>query len=357
MLSNNLIPRKFIWRLTILNVIVIAAFIVLSGWAIYNTACFLVDGMNTVNVERQTKFNSDLFLYLWIYSLIAIIIGSVVHYYLVRRLVRPLKELIESTKQMKIGQYPSPIETKSHDEVGELITHFNDLVKQLNDDRKNRQKFISDLSHELKTPLSNLNGYLNALKSGVIKGDEELYRSLYQESERLSMMINQLEQLKELDYVSKQIFTEKETVDMYEVINQTVEMFRWSFKRSNIELVCDIEYGYVLVNQDGIQQVISNLIDNAIRYYKGDEPIKVVGRKQDRNYILTITGPGEKIDEEDKKRIFERFYRADLSRARETGGTGLGLAIAKEIIDNHRGRIGLHSRGNLHTFWFEIPYA
>src|SRR5699024_10562967 len=216
-------PKRFLWRLTLLNIIIISSFIVLSSWAIYHTACFLVDGMGTRNGWSQELFNSTLFNYLLIFSVITILAGSLVHFYLTKKLTRPLRELIESTKSMKHGHYPQPIEVRSEDEIGELIDHFNGLAQQLINTQQNREKLISDLSHEFRTPLSNLEGYLNALKNGVIEGDQKLYHSLLNESKRLTQMLEQLELLKEWIDFTKQSSFEKESVDIHLLITQAVK--------------------------------------------------------------------------------------------------------------------------------------
>ncbi|MDY0406482.1 ATP-binding protein [Virgibacillus sp. 179-BFC.A HS] len=349
------LPKQILWRLTLTNIVVIAFFIILSTWAIYNTACFLADGMGLMTPNKQGQFNSTLFQYLWIFSVSAIVIGSFIHFYVTKKLIRPLRKLIESTKRMKQGDYPDPIEEKFPDETGQLIGHFNDLIQQLKDNQAHRQKLVSDLSHELRTPLSNLNGYLSALKSGVITGDLQLYQSLYEEVSKLTNMVEQLDQLKEWDYVSKQRFLEKESIDIVQLIEQAVRMFQWSLKRAGIQCEIQMEPGTVTVNREAISQVISNLLDNAIRYYQGEGPIAVKGKRLESVYEFTITGPGKKIPEAEQAKIFERFYRLDPSRARATGGTGLGLAISKEIVEQHQGKIGIRSTGEVHTFWFSLP--
>src|SRR5690606_354083 len=133
-------------------------------WAIYNTACVLAEGFTSMNDHKQSQFEATLLQYLWVFSASAIVIGSLTHYYLTRKMIRPLKELIDSTKKMKQGEYPKPITTHSQEEIGELINHFNDLTKQLETKEAHRQKAVSDLSHEFRTPLSNLKGYLAALQ-------------------------------------------------------------------------------------------------------------------------------------------------------------------------------------------------
>src|SRR5699024_1779028 len=145
--------------------------------------------------------------------------------YFTKKLIDPLRKLITSTKSMKKGDYPEPLEVTSWDEIGELISNFNGLVGQLKTNHEQRKKLVTDLSHELRTPLTNLNGYLHALKNGVIEGDEKLYHSLYQESERLTKMLSQLEVLKEWDYISERSYVKKEKVFMDELIEGSVKMF------------------------------------------------------------------------------------------------------------------------------------
>ncbi|ASK64031.1 two-component sensor histidine kinase [Virgibacillus phasianinus] len=348
------LPKRFLWRLTLINIIVIASFITLSSLAIYNTACFLVDGMGTMTNQKQEQFNSTLFLYLWIFSISTIVIGSLIHFHLMRKLIHPLRKLIKSTKTMKQGQYPRPIEVRSEDEMGQLIGHFNELVEQLKYNQQHKEKLVADLSHEFRTPLSNLNGYLGALNNGVIEGDRKLYQSLYEESKRLTNMIEQLELLKEWDYISKQTFSEREPMDMDVLVAQSVDMFRWSLKEAGIAVHVHTEPGKVHVFNKGIPQVISNLIDNAIRYYQGPGDLTINGENLHSKYKVSITAPGQPIPQAEQEKIFERFYRIDPSRTRDTGGTGLGLAISKEIIEHHHGEIGVKTQNQHHTFWFTL---
>lgn len=334
---------------------VITVFVGLSSWAIYNTACVLADGLVSMSNQKQAQFEATLFQYLWIFSISTITIGCLTHFYLTKKLIHPLRELIYSTKKMKQGEYPDPITGKTEGEIGELISHFNDLVKQLEVNEQNRQKIVSDLSHEFRTPLSNLSGYLQALQSGVIDGDEKLYQSLYVESKRLIYLVEQMEQLKEWDHISSQSFSKKSPVNMKNLVEQSVEMFHWVCRNADIKINVDVAPSVIIVNSGAIAQVISNLLDNAVRYYEGTGPITVKGRNIESEYEFCVTGPGKPISLDAQERIFERFYRTDYSRSRELGGSGLGLAISKEIMEHHRGMIGVTSKENKHTFWFRLP--
>lgn len=334
----------------------IVAFVMLSSWAIYNTACTLADGMLSTNGQKQSQFRTTLYQYLWIFSITAVIIGSIIHYFLMRKITQPLRELIESTKKMKQGQYPKPIPAKEDGEIGELIRHFNDFSLQLETNEQHRKKLVSDLSHEFRTPLTNLNGYLRALQNGIIEGDKRLYQALYEESSKLTQLVEQMEKLKEWDDMQSRTFEDKEAVELQDFIEKSMEIFYLSLEQKNIKIEIDVESAIIDINRTSISQVISNLLDNAIRYYRGEGPIVVQGEKLSSAYKVSVTGPGQALSELEREKIFERFYRTEPSRSRELGGSGLGLAISKEIIERHCGEIGIYSKENLHTFWFILPY-
>ena len=352
---QSFLPKGFLWRLSLLNIAVVASVIVLSGLAVYNTACFLVDAMGTLNDSQQSQFNAILFNYLLIFSVITIVGGSVLHFYLTRKLIKPIRSLTESAKQLKKGNYPEYVEVTAQDEMGELASHFNGLVKQLKANDEHRRKLISDLSHELRTPLTNLNGYLKSLERGDIKGSQELYTSLLSESRRLTSMMEQLEQLKEWDHAASSDYVQYTETDMSDLIKQCAAMFSWRQEQENIPISVEADVCHVSVHVDGIQQVISNLLENAMQYDTGSTSIKVRGEQRASFYYVAVSGQSESIPEKEADNLFKRFYRLDQSRNRATGGSGLGLAIAKEIVENHGGRIGVKSDGLYNTFWFEIP--
>ncbi|MBT2582863.1 ATP-binding protein [Planococcus sp. ISL-109] len=351
---KSLWPKQILWRLTLLNTIAFTAVIILSSFTIYNAACALVSGMES-DVQRQNQFNAALLQFLWMFSAATIVVGSLLHFYFTKKLMGPLKELIESTKVMKDGRYPKTIQTQSGGEIGELIGHFNELVQQLKLKEQSRQKIVSDLSHEFRTPLSNLNGYMNALSNGVIKGDTALFQSLHGEAKRLTTMVEQLEQLKEWDIAATETLVETQQEDMSQLIRQTVEMFHWRLQEQHIHVDIEAVPGIVGVYNGGIQQVLGNILDNAIRYYEGTAPIRIEGKVSGTHYHVSIISEGQEIPETDAQKIFERFYRTDPSRNRDTGGSGLGLAISKEIVELHKGTIGLDSKDGRYAFWFVIP--
>src|SRR5699024_12282835 len=123
-------------------------------------------------------------------------------------------------------------------------------------------------------------------------------------------------------------------------VNQSVSMFNYKLDQSNITIIADIESKKLNINIEGIQQVLSNLLDNAIRYYEGHTPIYIEGQEIQKGYKISITGPGKMIDKRDNTHLFDRFYRVEESRNQETGGSGLGLAIAKESVEKNKRKKG-----------------
>lgn len=339
-----------------MNISAIVTVTAISGWAIYSTACFLAAEVGDFDTPRQQRFNSTLLNYLWILMIMAAFIGSTFHFYFIKRFIKPIRSLIQSTKELKLGRYPEPVRVDKNDEIGQLALQYNGLIAQLQMNEQQRSRLVTDLSHEIRTPLSNLNGYLQALKDGDIIGDQAIFASLYQESNRLSQMIEQLEQLKEWDYLSAQSIVEKELYEIELVLLQCVAMFERTLEQKNIPILLEIESCKVAIHVVGIQQVVSNLLENAIRYYEGDGPILLVGEKREKDYCISVTGPSKPIPEMEREKVFNRFYRIDSSRSRMTGGSGLGLAISKEIIErHHQGKIGIDTTSMSNTFWVVLP--
>lgn len=326
-----------------------------SGWSIYHTACFLAAGVGNFDVRGQQQFKAMLLNYIWIFMVLAAVLGSLFHFYVMKRLIQPIRKLIASTKQLKSGHYPEPVQIRRTDEVGQLVGQYNSLLEQLQRNEEHRKKLVHDLSHEIRTPLSNLKGYLQALKDGAIEGEPTLYEALYSESARLTEMVEQLEHLKEWDYVSAQTLVEKNPYEIKELLGQCVAMFNRRLEAENIQVQLEAERCEVMLHIEGFQQVMSNLLDNAIRYYEGTKPIVLTGKQKEGSYMISITGPSQIIPKDEREAVFRRFYRLDASRSRMTGGSGLGLAISKEVIERHQGEIGVREKNNQNEFWFSLP--
>lgn len=348
-------PSGLLWRLSIVNILVITGVIGVSSWAMYRTACFLAGGIGSFETLRQQQFNSTFFQYILIFGVIGLVVGSFVHYYIIKRLLKPINNLIDSTKQLQKGKFPDLIAGDAHDEVGQLVNQYNSLISQLKENEDERIKLVNDISHEFRTPLSNLSGYMYALKTGHMEGNEEIYSSLYTEVNRLTSLLDNIDQLKEWHDLSSQAYFQKEIADIKDQIDQCVSMFAITAEQHDLSIEVRAKHYRLPMNVVGIQQVLSILIDNAIRYYEGETPIVISGELSESNYRINVTGPAQPINSEDVDHIFERFYRVEISRSQQTGGSGLGLAIAKEIIEKHQGEISLTTTKHENIFSFTLP--
>lgn len=336
-----------------INGMVIGIVIWLVGVSVKDFACLLVGQYEFINEEKQDFFNSTMHFYLLRASLVAIIVAAFIYYFLIRKILVPLQSLMKSTRSMTEGEYPDPIKVNSDDETGQLSRQFNQMIVTLKQTEENRKQMLSDISHELRTPLSNLNGYLEALSSGVIQGDSKLYHSLHEESLHLTYLVDQLHQL--AVWETKRLNKPRlQLIDMEKVMRTSMQSFELELKNNSIQCEIHLEPATIQGDEIGLRQVMTNLLKNAIQYDRGGF-IRIIGDTIKNEYRVTITNLGEQIPTEKANRIFERFYRIDPSRHRDTGGSGLGLAIAKEIVQQHRGDIGLISKLNEHSFWFTIP--
>jgi two-component system sensor histidine kinase BaeS len=337
----------------IINGIVIGIVIWLVGVSVKDFACLLVGQYEFISVEKQSFFNNTMHFYLLRASLIAFIVAALIYYFLMQKILIPLQKLMKSTQLMTEGDFPDPIKVSSKDEIGQLSRHFNQMIATLKQTEKSRKQMLSDISHELRTPLSNLNGYLEALGTGVIQGELELYRSLHDESMHLTRLVDQLHQLAVWE-TKKLINPQLQTFDMAKVIQASLQNFELELNNKNIHNEISLEPGNVKGDDIGLRQVLINLLKNAIQYDIGGY-IRITGEIVDNQYRVTLTNKGQPIPPDKAHQVFDRFYRVDPSRNRDTGGSGLGLAIAKEIVQQHGGEIGLISNRHEHSFWFAIP--
>lgn len=342
-------PHSLQWKLILINTFVISLVFLIAGVSVKDFACLLVGKYSLVG-EQQANFNRTMHYFLLWAGFLAMLLATMVHYFSVRSILTPLKKLNASTHAAIQTKHLSPLPVSSTDEIGELTKHVNRLITTLKETENNRKQTLHDLSHELRTPLTNLRGYMEALHSGLLQGNPELYRMLYQESVYLTKLINQLNQYTE-DLTKSPCF---ENVDIKRLMLNALQDSQQELQTNQIDVHTTIESAMLLVDQDAIKQVMNQLLINAIRYNHG-LTLFITGKKVKDSYLITITNRGQSIPNNLRKYLFEPFFRIDPSRQRETGGLGLGLAVVKQIVERHGGKVGLSSHENKHTFWFHIP--
>lgn len=286
-------------------------------------------------------------------SLIILIPTVIAGNLLSKFVLQPIQKLIET---MKINIHDKnwqliEVENESKDELYEMVTTFNELMRQLKESFKKQEQFVSDASHELKTPLSIIKSYAELLKRRGKANPELITESIdviEQEAERMLLLVNQLLDLAK----NKQAFPH-EPIDLVPLVKKVHRIFADAYDR---KIHLDIAEKSVLIkgNEKQIEQVVYILLSNAIKYSEKEIALHLYVKQQFA--VLDVIDKGIGIPEEEQKRIFDRFYRIDKARSRQTGGTGLGLAIANEIVKHHGGTIEVVSEiGKGSTFTVNIP--
>jgi len=224
-----------------------------------------------------------------------------------------------------------------------------------------RKEYLGNVSHELKTPLFNLLGYISTLLDGAKDEPDILNEYLQKADKNIERMINIIDDLETISQLeSGSMILDYENFDIIPLINEVFEQMELSAKSKNIKLVLECNKPYYLVNADKfrIRQVLVNLISNSIKYGKENGITKVILQNVNQKVLVSVADNGIGIEEKHLPRIFERFYRVDKGRSREQGGTGLGLAIVKHIIEAHKQNIYVQSKvGEGTTFTFTLDEA
>lgn len=273
-----------------------------------------------------------------------------------RRIAHPLQEMSEQTIKLAAGQF-TPVPVYSDDEIGQLAKSFNIMVQELSKIEKMRKDFVANVSHELRTPLTFISGVLQTLVDQPTNPEEAQHylRLAINETERMGRLITELLNLANLE--AGNFSLKITTFDLRELIMQSITKMEPLLEKKKLSLELNIgeQKLYVQGDRDRIQQVLLNLMDNAITYTPLGGKIKISLVNEEQSAIVMVSDTGVGIPEEDLAHIWERFYKVDKARGREEQGTGLGLAIVRHLIRAHGGEVGVTSKvGQGSSFWFSL---
>lgn len=286
---------------------------------------------------------------------LAVLLGIV----LARQISAPLHRLASASRRIAGGDLDARVKVESKDEVGQLSSAFNDMATALARDHRLRRQMIADIAHELGTPISVIQGNLEAMLDGVRPLSPEQIVSLHDETLFLSRIVSDLRQLALAE--AGQLKLNRESTDLAHLLQHAVEAMQPSAQDKKLSLTASLpqDLPFAAIDADRITQVVRNLLTNAVRYTAEGGSIVVKAEREENNWLrVSVSDTGAGIAPEDLPRIFDRFYRADRSRSKDTGGAGLGLAIAKELVAAHGGRIWVESQpGKGSIFYFTVPAA
>ncbi|MBC7235506.1 MAG: HAMP domain-containing protein [Chloroflexi bacterium] len=289
------------------------------------------------------------------------LLALVLSFLLSRSLTRPLRELTAATKALARGDLGHQVPVRSQDELGELARSFNTMSQALARAEHLRKQMTADVAHELRTPLSLILGHAEALDEGVLPATPETMHIIHDEARRLSRLVEDLRTLSLSD--AGELRLDLRPVAVEDLATSATTAFYAQAQSHGVILETAIEPDLppVLADPDRIMQVLSNLLSNALRFTPQHGKIIVSAKRDDARagfVRLAVQDNGPGIPQEEIESVFERFYRADRSRAREDGGTGLGLAIARSLVETHGGRMWAESQpGDGTTVLFTLPIA
>lgn len=289
---------------------------------------------------------------------VAIAIALIITFFLSRRISTPICALTDTARKLGQGDFSQRVQVGDKTEVGELGLAFNSMASDLEKGERLRRNMVADVAHELRTPLSNIRGYLEAIREGVVKPDAATIRSLEEETTLLSRLVDDLQDLSLAEAGKLKLVCQAE--DVAELVNRTVAAMQAQATAKEVSLSTDLPQGLPLVNIDAhrISQVLRNLLENALAHTAKGDVINVVAAQQGNWIELSVADTGEGIPPDELPNIFERFYRVDKSRTRATGGSGLGLTIAKHLVESHGGKIEAQGKsGEGSRFSFTLPVA
>jgi signal transduction histidine kinase len=287
----------------------------------------------------------------------SIIVAALIAY----SIAKPLERISRAAEEVASGDYDQELVITSPAEVASLAASFNSMAHQVHATLQSQQDLVANVSHELKTPLTSIQGFSQALLDGTAEDEAARHRAaaiIHEESGRMRHLVDDLLVLARLE--GGQVAFRKEPVHLEEVLRGTVDRFSPTSEAAELRLELELgsDLPVVLGDADRLGQVFDNLADNALKHTCGTADGRVVLRveRAEQSVFCSVTDNGPGIPPDQLARVFERFYQVDRSRVRRGPGVGLGLAIAQEIVEKHNGRIWVESVEGLGTrFNVELP--
>lgn len=311
------------------------------------TADYKVKGYVVIHYSMNNILNSCYSLMNISYITLAILffLSLIILIFFTEIVYMPLRKITHATEQYATGNMHYEFSVDSDDEIGYLAACLSYMASEIARSEDDQKKFVANVSHDFRSPLTSIRGYLEAMIDGTIPPEmhEKYLNIVLNETERLTKLTNSLLTLNNLN--TKGMLLNSTHFDINQTIRNTIATFEGTCRKKDIsvELVLTGETLYVLADMEKIQQVLYNLIDNAIKFSNQGSFIKIETSEKRNKIFVSVKDSGIGIPKEDIKMIWERFYKSDLSRGKDKKGTGLGLSITKEIINAHNENINVIS--------------
>lgn len=305
---------------------------------------------NFVSITRRVVINS---------SVLVMLAAVIAAYFITERIVHPLKNMTAAAKNFAKGDFSARVRVSGkYDEVAQLGNAFNNMADSLENLEKMRNSFLANISHDLRTPMTTISGFIDGINSGAIPPEKHEYYLgvISAEVHRLSRLVSQLLDVSRLESGERKFnYTDFDVAEVARIILISFEQ-KIEDKRLDVEFDAENDGMYVRADKDAIYQVLYNLCHNAIKFAKEEGKFRIrITKITDTKLKVAVYDEGQSLTDEDSKMIFDRFYKSDKSRGLDKSGVGLGLYISKTIIDAHGETIGVESIENEGCeFWFTL---
>ena len=312
--------------------------------------------MQELYSEYRASFNEALAYAALAASVVAIVVSII----LSRRVIAPLRAMMDASQRIAEGQYEERVRVQSADELGQLATHFNQMAEKLEQIELMRRRLIGDVSHELRTPLTAIKGSMEGLMDGILPATHETYRQIHSEADRLNRLVDDLQELSRVEARAYQL--DVRPVDVRSIMQTVTKRLTPQFESRRVTLDIDLpaDHPGLLADEDRAVQVLTNLVANAIQHTGVDGKVIISAVRVNDVVQISVRDNGIGIPSEHLAHLFDRFYRVDKSRSRRAGGgSGIGLTIAKHFVEAMGGRIWAESDGESKgsVFTFTLPVA
>jgi len=306
--------------------------------------------------ESVSDLSSSINRYLLWGGLLGVAVAAVVTFLMSRRILSPVESLAQAARGLSKGDFSQRVKVDSKDEFGELAIAFNAMAEDLERTEQLRRNLVADVAHELRTPLSNIQGHLEAIRDGLLPAEPATFDSIYEEVLLLARLVEDLQELTLAE--AGQLTLLRHPADVADIARRAASAAQPPAEARGLTIETDLpgHPATAEVDPERIGQVLRNLLSNAITHTSEGGRITVELKDEGHELRVTVADTGAGIPPDDLPYVFERFYRVDRSRVRATGGAGLGLTIAKRLVDAHGGTIGVESElGKGSRFTFTLP--
>lgn len=334
---------------------VMGAFLLTSAMTVLITAAAIAIVWNVGYAGEPG--DEELFFAVFTAGAIALALSVILGIYFAVGIARPVQRISDTASAIKEGNLSARTGLSGDDQLGQLGQRFDEMADAIERDRDLERQLIGDVAHELRTPLMAIQATVEAIQDGVFEADEEHLNTISFETRRLGRLVEALLHLNRLENGTTEV--KRDLVNLSSVVGGLSTTHEALIESSGIMFFTDVAPNVMIVgDQDLISQAVANLLSNAVRYTPENGMVTVELTRENGYAKISVRDTGVGISDEDMKKVFSRFWRADVARQSVDGGLGIGLALVKEVVDQHFGDVSVSSTlGEGSTFVMRIPLA